>query len=183
MADHVLEHGPDVRRADEHGLGPSERLAPPVGQLGVSTHRVFELGTVCLHREGRAAARSDRRSQEDVIREDQIRRQLVTHGRDVQIDVPRPLGGGEVLEQPRLEAFVPVEDEDGEQSPDVRPDDTGARQVVALRTGFLAEDDDVVPRAAPLPRQRARVDVGPGAVEQIPVPEQDPHPRLRAQVK
>ena len=39
---------------------------------------------------------------------------------------------------------------------------------------LLAQDGHVVPGAAPLARELARVDVRPGAAEQVAVPEQDP---------
>ena len=59
---------------------------------------------------------------------------------------------------------------------DVRADDLGAGQVEPLGRGILAEDDHLVPCAAPFARDRARVDVRTGPFEQVPVPEQDPHP-------
>ena len=43
--------------------------------------------------------------------------------------------------------------------------------------GLLAQDDHLVPRAAPLARDRARIDIRAGAAEQVAVPEQD---RIRA---
>ena len=59
-----------------------------------------------------------------------------------------------------------------------------AAEGVALRVRFLADDDDAVPGAAPLPGERPRVDVRPRPAQQIPVPQDDPHvARLRAYVK
>jgi hypothetical protein len=40
---------------------------------------------------------------------------------------------------------------------------------------LLREHDDLVPGAAPLARERARVDVRPGPAEQVPVPEDNLH--------
>jgi hypothetical protein len=44
---------------------------------------------------------------------------------------------------------------------------------MALGMSLLADDDDVVARCAPFARERARVDVGAGASEEVPVPEKD----------
>ena len=79
---------------------------------------------------------------------------------------------GEVLEQPRLEPLVAVEHEHGQQAAgQLGPDDARAAEVVLLRGALLADDRHVVPGEAPLPRERARVDVRAGAAEQVAVPE------------
>ena len=75
-----------------------------------------------------------------------------------------------------VEAFVVVEHEDRQQpAGQLGHDDACAAEVVALRVPLLADDDDVVAEAAPLARERARVDVRAGAAEEVAVPEKDPH--------
>ena len=74
----------------------------------------------------------------------------------------------------RLEPFVAVEDEGRKQcARELRHDDVRAAEVIALRVPLLADDRDVVPREAPLARERPGVDIRPGAAEQVPVPEQN----------
>ena len=51
MADDVLQHLADVRRADEHRRRAGEALAPHAASSGVAAHRVLELGPVRLDRE------------------------------------------------------------------------------------------------------------------------------------
>ena len=103
--------------------------------------------------------------------------QLGANGRCVRLDPRVELRARAVLEQLHLVALVAVEHEGGQQAADIRPDDPCRADVVTLGMRLLAEDDDVVPRAAPLPREGARVDVRAGAAEEIAVPEQDAHGR------
>src|SRR5205085_56308 len=92
------------------------------------------------------------------------------------LDEALALGAGQVLEQPRLEAFVAIDDEDRQQAArKLRPHDLGAGEVELLGMPLLADDDDLVPRAAPLARDRLRVDVRARAAQQVAVPEQDSH--------
>ena len=93
----VLEHLADVGRADEDRFRAGKRLASPRGQLGIAPHRVFELRAVCLDDVARARSGGDRRAEEHVIREDDVRRQLLLQRSRVQLDIPLALGLGEVL--------------------------------------------------------------------------------------
>ena len=127
----------------------------------------------------RAPARgADRPAQQDVVAEDEVGGQLLAQGGRVRLDPVVELGARALLDELDLVALVAVEDEDRQQAADVRPDRLGAAEVVALRMRLLAEDGDVVPGAAPLARERARVDVRAGAAEQVAVPEEDPHPAI-----
>src|SRR6266511_5112753 len=174
VADDVLENLPDVLRADEDRLRAGEGLSPPRRELLVSAQRVLELRPVGLDRIQRACRSGDRTAGEDVVREDEIRRQVLPEGGRVGRDVPLALGLAQVREEARVESLVAVEDEDGEHGPDLRPDDLSAPQVVVLGARLLGEHDDLVPGAAPLARERARVHVGAGASEQVAVPEENP---------
>jgi hypothetical protein len=175
VADDFLQHGADVGGADEDGGGPLEALPPPLRKRGVAAHRVLELRAVRLDGVASAGRRAHRPAEEDVVGEDEIRREPLAHGRGVQPDEALALLPREVLEQPRLESLVAVEHENGEQPADVGPHDLGAREVELVGVRLLAEDGEVVPSTAPLPRESPRVDVRPRPAEQISVPEQDPH--------
>ena len=107
--------------------------------------------------------------------EDEVGRQVLAERGGVRLDPRVELGARAVLHELHLVALVAVEDEDRQQAADVRPHGLRAAEVVALRVRLLAEDRHVVPGAAPLARERARVDVRAGAAEQVAVPEQDPH--------
>src|SRR4029453_8922633 len=74
-----------------------------------------------------------------------------------------------------LVALVAVEDEDGQQTTDVRPHNRCAAEVVALGVRLLAQHGDVVAGARPFPRKSTGVDVRARSSQQIPVPQQDPH--------
>ena len=120
MADHVLEHLPDVRRADEDRLRAAERLASPAGELLVAAHRVLELGAVRLDRVASAGCGPDRSAEEDVVAEDEVGRQLLAHRRGIALDPVVELGAGAVLHELDLVALVAVEHEDRQQAADVR---------------------------------------------------------------
>jgi hypothetical protein len=109
-----------------------------------------------------------------VVREEQVGRQQLPERGGVRLDVRLALRGREVLQEPRLEPLVAVEDED-RQKPlgQLRDDDPRAADVVPLRVALLADDGDVVARAAPLARERAGVDVRAGTSEEVPVPGED----------
>ena len=111
VAHDVLEHGADVRRADEDRLGTGERLAPPRRQLGVAAHRILQLRAVRLDSETRTAGGRDRTAEHDMIREHDVGRQLFTDRRGVQGDVTVAFGGRELRQRPRLDPLVPVEHE------------------------------------------------------------------------
>ena len=75
-----------------------------------------------------------------------------------------------------LEPLVVVEHEHGQQAAGkLGHDDRRAADVVALRVPLLADDRHVVAEAAPLARERPRVDVRAGAAQEVAVPENDPH--------
>ena len=137
-----------------------ERLAPPSRELVVAAHRVLELGAVRFHREACTGRGGDRPSEQHVVREDEVGRQPLAHSRGVQLDESFALLPRQLLQKPRLEPLVAVEDEDGKELADLGPDDLGTAQVVPLRMPLLAEDHHLVPGQAPLPRQGAGIDVG-----------------------
>ena len=176
----LLEHVADVLGARVDDLRAGERLRSPAREIGPSAHRVLELGAVRLDPEGHPARRADRRSEQDMVREDEVGRSELPQGRRVRRDVRLPLRRREVDEQARLEPLVAVEDE-GRQQPlrQLRHDERRAAEVVALRMPLLADDRDLVPRQAPLPREGARVDVGACSSEEVPVPEKDSQVRWK----
>jgi hypothetical protein len=102
---------------------------------------------------------------------------VLAEGGRVLFDVVVALLCSQILDEACLEPLVSVEDEDGQDTADVGADELGAGEVEALRMPLLAEDDHIVPRAGPLPRERARVHVGARPAEEVAVPEQDPHER------
>ena len=119
---------------------------------------------------------ADGTAHQDVVREHEVGREQLAQRCDVRVDVAAALVGGEILQQPRLEPLVAVEHEHGQQP--VGQLDLHRRRApdrVALRSRLLRDDRHVMPGAAPLLRQLPRVDVRPGPVEQVPVPEEDPH--------
>ena len=176
VADDLLEHGADVRRADEDRVRAAERLLRLGGQLVVAANRVLELRAVRLDGEGPAGRGGDGCARQDVVRKDDVGREVFFERARVGVHVARALDRRQVLQQPRLEPVVAVEDEDGEQPVgQLGPHDLGAVEVEPLRVRVLAEDDDLVPGPLPLPRDGPRVDVRPCPLEQVPVPEQDAH--------
>ena len=74
----VLEHLPDVGRADERRLRGGEALGAPARELGPAAHRVLELGAVRLHGVARAARTRHRPSHQHVVREDDVCRQQLS---------------------------------------------------------------------------------------------------------
>ena len=175
LTDHLLEDPANVARADEDGVGLAQRRRPPRLELDVAPHRVLELGAVRLHPEARARRGGDRGAHQHVIREHEIGRQLFLQRGRVHRDVALPLCRRHVLEQDGLEALVAVEHEDRQPGVELRPNDLRPAEVEPLGRGILADHHDLVPRARPLARDRPRVDVRAGALEQVPVPEKDPH--------
>ena len=174
VTDDLLDDPADVRGADEDGFGAGERLPPPRGELRVSAHRVLELGAVRLDRVAGAAGGGDRPAEQDVVREDEVGRQVSLQRFGVELDVALALLRREVREKARLEPLVAVEHEHRQDPADLGPDRVGAAQVVLLGPRLLREDDDVVAFEAPLARERPRVDVRPRPAEQVPVPEKNP---------
>ena len=153
-----------------------ERRSRPLAELGAAAHRILQLRAVRLDAERRAARRSDRAAHQHMVGEHEVGGQQLPQRGRVRIDVCASFGLGEVLEELRIEPLVAVHDEGGQQAAgQVDRDRPRAAEVVLLGRPLLRDDDDVVPGAAPLARQRAGVDVRPGPSEQVPVPEQDPH--------
>ena len=180
MADYVLEDLSNMPRADEGRLRERQSLTTPLLESRVAPHRVLELGPVGLDAKARAGGGADRRAHQHVVREDEVGGPQVAQRIGIRLDVAAAFVLGEVLEQPRLEPVVLVEDEDGQQSArELRSNDARASEVVQLGVRLLADDGDVVPGAAPLARERPRVDVRARPAEQVPVPEQDPHAPAR----
>ena len=133
-----------------------------------------------LTRVGRAARGADRAAEQDVVAEDEVGRKALAQRGRVPLHPAVELRARAVLEELHLVALVPVEHEDRQEAGDVRPHRLCAAEVVLLRLRLLAEDGHVVPRARPLPRERACVDVRARTAEQVPVPEKDPHAADRA---
>ena len=128
-----------------------------------------------LHGVRRAGCTTDSPTQEHVVAQEEVSRQLVAHRRSVRLDPDIELLARAVLEQLDAIALVVVEHEGGQKATDVGPHDRSATEVVALRVRLLAEDGDVVPSSRPLARELTRVDVRARPAEQIPVPDEDLH--------
>ena len=171
----VLQHLANVPGADEDRLGVLEARATPCSEVLVAAHRVLELGAVSLDREWKSGGDRDGPPEQDVIREHEIGRRVSAQSGRVQGDVTIALRAGAILQQLGLEAFVAVEDEDGQHTPDIRSEGARPPHVVPLRVRLLTDHHDVVTRVAPFACQRPRVHVGAGATEQIAVPEEDSH--------
>ena len=88
------------------------------------------------------------------------------------------LGLREVLQQPRLETLVAVEDEHGQHRADARPHGR-ARRARSNRSGCGSWENDrhVVAGARPLAHERLRVDVRSRPAQQVAVPDEDAHER------
>ncbi len=176
LPDDVFEHLPDVRRADVRHVRLGERLGTPTLELRPAAHRVLELRTVRLDPERRAGGRPDGRTEQHVVREDEVGGKECAQCGGVRLDVGVELVRAEVLQQLRLESGVPVKDERG-QAParQLRRDDGRAAEIELLWLTLLADDDHFVTGATPFAGERTRVDVRSRAAEQVAVPEQDPH--------
>ena len=175
VAHNLFQDVPDVLRPDEDRLGRGQTLATPAGEVGIAAHRVLELRPVGLHHKRQPAGIGDGSTHQHMVREHEIGGHLRAQRGSVERDVAVSLGSREVLQQLRLDAFVAVEHEDGQQTADVRAEHLRSPEVVALGIGLLANDDDVVTGAAPLTCECTCIDVRPRSAEQVPVPEQDPH--------
>ncbi len=174
MAADLVEHIADVLGAGEDDLGLGKRLGSPAREIGPAAHRVLELGAVRLDPEAQPARCADRRAEQDMVREHEVRRRELAERRGVRLDVRLPLRLREVDEQPRLEPLVAVEDEDGQQAArQFGHHDARAAEVVPLRVPLLADQRDVMTGEAPLARERPGVDIRPGPGEQVPVPEKN----------
>ena len=172
---HFVHHLANVLRPHDHGSRALERLAAPPRERCVSAHRVLELGSVRLHDVARAGRGSDRPAEEHVVDEDEIGGQVLAQRGGIRLDPRVELGACALLNALHLVPLVLVEHEDGEQAAHVGTDRGRSAEVVALGVRVLGEDRHLVPLAAPLAGQLARVDVRAGPREQVPVPDEDPH--------
>ncbi len=110
-----------------------------------------------------------------MVREHEIGRRELPQRRRVRLDVRVPLRRREVDEQPRLEALVAVEDEDGQQpARQLRHDDARAAEVVALGCRSWQTTVTSCPARLHSRASDAGVDVRAGPAEQVPVPEEAP---------
>ena len=128
MADHVLEHLADVTGADECRVGCRERLLPPRLEPRAPAHRILELRSVRLDAEAHAARRSHRGTHQHVVCEDEVGRAELAQRSRIRLDVARTFVLREVLQQPRLEPVVAVEDEHRQQPRRAAPGERPARR-------------------------------------------------------
>ena len=182
VAQDVLEHLADVARADERRRGAGEGLAAGGLELRAAAERVLELRAVRLHPVGQAARCADGAAHQHVVGEDEVGPTEPSQRIRIRLDVARALAHRHVLQEDRLETLVPVEHEHRQQAArQLRPHDARAAELVLLRVPLLADDGHLVPGAAPLARERLRVDVRARPAEQVPVPEQ--HAQLASQAR
>ena len=85
---------------------------------------------MCLDRVAGAGRRSHRPAEEDVVREDEVRREVFAERRGVQVDVAVTLLPREVRQATCLETLVAVENEDRQEAADPtdQPLSPGARE-------------------------------------------------------
>ena len=130
-----------------------------------------------LDGEARAGCGRDRRAHDDVVREHEVGRQQAAQHSGVRLDVPVALGGGAVLHASGVEAFVAVEDEDGQQPVGELGPHARAPPRSNPPGAAPADHGDVVRGPRPFPHERPRVDVRARAAEEVAVPDADPHGR------
>jgi hypothetical protein len=130
---------------------------------------------VRLDGERHADGLPDGRAEEDVVREQVVRREMLPHGRRVVLDEARALRSGQILEIAGLEILVAVEHEHRQRAFDPGPDDSRAREIERLGVRLLAEDDHLVAEAAPGPGERAGVDVRARPAQEVAMPEENLH--------
>jgi hypothetical protein len=87
---------------------------------------------------------ADRAAEDDVVRKDDIGREMLPQGFGVRIDEVAPLGPREILDTTGLQILVPVDHEHRQDSPDVGSDDACAPEVELLGVRILGEDRNVV---------------------------------------
>ena len=78
---------------------PASDSRPHVRELAVPAHRVLELRAVRLDRVPGAGRRSDRPSEQDVVREDEVGRQVLAERGGVRLDVAFALARGQLRQQ------------------------------------------------------------------------------------
>ena len=166
-----------MARADERRLGAGEGVATGGLELRAAAQRVLELRPVRLHPVGQAARSTDSAAHQHVVGEDEVGPAEPSQRIRIRLDEARALAHRHVLQEDRLETLVPVEHEHRQQAArQLRPHDARAAELVLLRVPLLADDGRLVPGAAPLARERLRVDVRARPAEQVAVPQQDAHP-------
>ena len=114
-----------------------------------------------------------------MVGEDEIGREVTAELRGIELDVALQLRPAQILEQACFQSLVTIEHEHRQERPDLGPNQRRPTDVVALGVALLAEEDNLVSGVAPLPCERACVDVGARPAEQIAVPEKNAH---RAQI-
>src|SRR4051794_33392162 len=112
-ADDLCEDAPDVLGPGENLGRGGQALARPGAELLVPAHRELEFRSVRLDGEGHARCGADRRTEEDVVREQEIGRQVLPHDGRVLRDEAVAFGPAQVLEVAGLHVRVAVEHEDG----------------------------------------------------------------------
>ena len=143
-AEHLGDHPTDVVRSRDDGLRRFEGLPCPPAQLVVPAQRELELRAVCLHDIRHAGRGAHRAAEDQVVGEEEIGRQVLSQGRGIRLHEALALVPAEILDAMGLDVLVAIDDEHGQDPPDVGPDDAGAPDVVPLRMGILAEDDHLV---------------------------------------
>ncbi len=114
-----------------------------------------------------------RGSEQSVVREHEIGRKLSFQRAGVGLYEVISLRGGQLLQQARLEIPIAVHHEYRQDSADLGPHDPRRSEIEPPGVRVLAEDDDLVTHPTPEAGERASVDVGSGAAEQIAVPQEN----------
>ena len=115
VTDDVLEHGADVLGADEHRLCVAPATRRPTARARAPAHRVLELRAVRLHDVPRAAGPPDGPPSRTWFAKTTSAGRARATPR-VRLDVRLALSAREVLKQPRVEPFIVVEHEHGQQA-------------------------------------------------------------------
>ena len=92
-----------------------------------------------LDRVRRPGGETDGAAEEHVVAQQEVGRQALPHRRRVRLDPRVELLRRAVLEQPHLVPLVVVENEHGQETADVGPDDPGTADVELLRVRLLAQ--------------------------------------------
>ena len=177
-SDDLLEHA--------RGCAPSRRATASARSSDSRAHaassafaadRELELRAVRLDDEGHPDRGADRRSEEHVVHEEEVRRQVRADGGGVSLDELVPLlrradPGGSAPRDRRSGR--------GRRPAAARRRDRAGRPRAPPRSkrsgcGSWREDDDLVPEPRPGPRERARVDVRARPAQEVAVPEENLH--------
>ena len=88
VTDDVLEHAADVLRADVDGVGAGERLCAPAATSSSLPRIEYSSSEPCAFTTNARPRRgADGAAQQDVVREHEVGRQQLAHGRRVRLDV------------------------------------------------------------------------------------------------